>query len=371
MDPEVVVIGAGTVGAAIGYGLASRGVRTLVLDGDDGDFRAANANFGLVWLQGKGMDMPAYQRLTRSSVDDWDAFGEELADVTGIGLQYENSGGLMICLGEEEFEQRKAMLWRLHNQIGGEPDFEMLDRASLARLLPKVELGPEVTGAGFGRRDGHTNPLRLLAALHAGILRKGGSLRGGCRVQKIQADGAGFSLDTGSERIRTSRIVIAAGLGTKELAAQVGLAVPVRPQRGQILVTERVEPFLPLPMSGLRQTREGTVMIGATQDESGFDNSTTTEAATVLSSRAVRRIPALAEARLVRQWAGLRILTPDGHPIYAESQTHPGAFVAICHSGVTLAAAHASTLADAIVAGALPSSLEDFHHRRFDVPQAA
>jgi glycine/D-amino acid oxidase-like deaminating enzyme len=371
MTPEVVVIGAGAVGAAIGYGLASRGVRTLVLDGDDGDFRAANANFGLVWLQGKGMDMPAYQHLTRSSVVDWSGFGGELTDVTGIDLQYENAGGLMICLGEEEFDQRKALLWRLHNQIGGEPDFEMLDRPELARLLPKVQLGPEVTGAGFGRRDGHVNPLRLLAALHAGILRKGGTLRGGARVRELRADGDGFSIDMGGERIRTGRVVIAAGLGTKDLAAQVGLDVPVRPQRGQILVTERVEPFLPLPMSGLRQTREGTVMIGATQDESGFDNSTTTDAATVLSSRAVRRIPALAEARLVRQWAGLRILTPDGHPIYAESETHPGAFVAICHSGVTLASGHASILADAIAAGALPPSLDDFHHRRFDVPQAA
>lgn len=371
MDPEVVVIGAGTVGAAIGYGLAARGIRTLVLDGDDGDFRAANANFGLVWLQGKGMDMPAYQRLTRGSVDDWRTFSAELADATGIDLQYENDGGLMICLGDEEFEQRKAMLWRLHNQIGGEPDFEMLDRASLSRLLPNIELGREVTGAGFGRRDGHANPLRLLAALHAGILRKRGSLRGGCRVREVRADGGGFSIDIGGERIRTDRVVIAAGLGTKELAAQVGLDVPVRPQRGQILVTERVEPFLPLPMSGLRQTREGTVMIGATQDESGFDNSTTTEAATVLSSRTIRRVPALAEARLVRQWAGLRILTPDGHPIYAESETHPGAFVAVCHSGVTLAAAHSSVLADAIAAGVLPPSLDDFHYRRFDVPKAA
>jgi glycine/D-amino acid oxidase-like deaminating enzyme len=64
-------------------------------------------------------------------------------------------------------------------------------------------------------------------------------------------------------------------------------------------------------------------------------------------------------------------MTPDSYPIYAESQTHPGAFVTLCHSGVTLASAHATLLADSIAAGRLPSSFDAFHHRRFDVPEVA
>jgi glycine/D-amino acid oxidase-like deaminating enzyme len=64
-------------------------------------------------------------------------------------------------------------------------------------------------------------------------------------------------------------------------------------------------------------------------------------------------------------------MTPDGHPIYAQSVSHPGAFVALCHSGVTLAAFHAETLAGVIAAGSLPETLSPFHQRRFDVPQAA
>lgn len=165
--------------------------------------------------------------------------------------------------------------------------------------------------------------------------------------------------------------MIAAGLGTSSLAAQVGLHVPLRPERGQLLVTERLEPILPLPTMGVRQTAEGTVMIGVTNEATGLDASTTTSAAARMSLDAVRTFPALAQATLVRQWAGLRILTPDGFPIYAESPTHPGAFVAICHSGVTLAAVHAGELADAVIAGRLPAAMDVFHHRRFDVPQAA
>jgi glycine/D-amino acid oxidase-like deaminating enzyme len=160
-------------------------------------------------------------------------------------------------------------------------------------------------------------------------------------------------------------------MGSKAIARQVGLDVPIRPQRGQILVTEKVMPILPLPTLDVRQTREGSVMIGATHEEVGLDCSTTAEAAAALSANAVRQFPALAEVSVVRQWAGLRILTPDGFPVYAESESHPGAFVALCHSGVTLAAFHAGLLAESIAAGRLPASLNVFHHRRFDVPQAA
>ena len=373
MNPDVVVVGAGLVGAAIAYGLASRKVRVLAIDGSDRDFRAAKANFGLVWLHGKGMGMPAYHRLTSDALEVWPDFSAEITEATGIDLEYENNGGLTLCEGNAEFERRRMELLRLDRQINAaQPRWEMLDRDTLSKLLPRVQLGPNIVGASFGHGDGHCNPLRLLAALHAGILRKGGQLRAGTPVQSVKADLRGtFTLDLGSEKISAARVVIAAGLGTKALAEQVGLDIAIRPQRGQVLVTERLDPFLPFPAMGLRQTREGTVMIGAVQEDVGFDVSTTVDAAATLSAKAIRRIPALSRVRLVRQWAALRILTPDAYPIYAESQAHPGAFAAVCHSGVSLAALHATQLANAIATGLLPSSLNDFHHRRFAIPRAA
>ncbi|MGJ4998389.1 NAD(P)/FAD-dependent oxidoreductase [Bradyrhizobium sp. HKCCYLS3077] len=372
MHPDIIVIGAGTVGAAIAYGLARRQQRVLVLDGDDRDHRAARANFGLVWLQGKGQNMPAYQQLSRRSVDMWSDFASELTGLAGMDLQYEQNGGLAFCLGEDAFEKRRLDLQRLHNQLGGaDADWRMLDRTELGKLLPNVRLGPDVAGASFGERDGHANPLQLLAALHAGILLLGGELRRNAVVQQIIPSEAGFTVAFGTETVSAPRLLIAAGLGSQALARQVGLDIPLRPQRGQILVTERLDPFLPLPTSGLRQTREGTVMIGATHEEAGFDSSATATAAADLSRRTLRIVPALREATLVRQWAGLRIMTPDGCPVYAQSTRHRGAFVALCHSGVTLAALHSSVLADAIAAGQLPGSLDIFHQRRFDVQKAA
>lgn len=373
MDAEVVVVGAGTVGAAIAYGLARRGVQTLLLDGADRDLRAAVSNFGLVWAQGKGTGLPAYQKLTLESVDAWNSFQEELTDVSSIDLQYESQGGLTICLGEEDFEKRRVKLLRLHNQLGGaDADWEMVDRRELADLMPGVEFGFEVTGASYGRRDGHANPLRLLSALQDAFVRLGGEIRRGFKVEHIGSDGrGGLNLEGPRERIHAPRLVIAAGLGSKALAAQVDLDLPLRAQRGQILVTERVRPFLRLPCSGLRQTREGTIMMGTTHEESGEDLTATVEAAAQLGFKAVRRIPALGRAKLVRQWAGLRIMTPDSYPIYMQSPTHPSAFVALCHSGVTLAAFHAGRFAAAVAAGSLGDDLAPFHARRFDVPQTA
>ena len=84
-----------------------------------------------------------------------------------------------------------------------------------------------------------------------------------------------------------------------------------------------------------------------------------------IAARAVRVFPHLKRARVVRAWGALRIMTPDSYPIYAQSQRHPGAFAAVCHSGVTLAAAHVLHLAAGIAEGALPEVLSPMNTRRF------
>jgi len=81
--------------------------------------------------------------------------------------------------------------------------------------------------------------------------------------------------------------------------------------------------------------------------------------------------PRLAGLNVVRTWSALRVMSPDGFPIYDQSLTCPGAFVVTCHSGVTLAANHVLTVAPAILAGALPDTLASFSSRRFHVPAHA
>src|SRR3546814_18682516 len=94
-----------------------------------------------------------------------------------------------------------------------------------------------------------------------------------------------------------------------------------------------------MPSVPIRQTAEGTVLIGSTQEEVGFDTGTTGEAAARMAARAVDILPVLRDAVVVRQWAGLRVMSPDVEPIYVESARHTGAWATTGHSGVTLAAA--------------------------------
>ena len=370
-DYDVIVVGAGMVGAAIGYGLAGLNRRVLMLDGADTDFRAAKANFGLVWAHGKGINDPAYQRLTIDACQSWPEFAGRLEEETGMALAYERNGGLHFCMSDAELAARAVLMDVWHAQTPDlAPSVHVLDRTELDRRFPSMRLGANVAGATLGELDGQVNPLRLLAALQAAYLRRGGELLSNHSITAIQAlQSGGFEVVAGKYRARAERVVVAAGLGASALGPMVGLDVPLRPLRGQILVTERLEPLLPVPASGLRQTGEGTVMIGVTQEDVGFDLSTTAEGAARMTRKALRIMPKLANAKLVRQWSCLRVMTPDGIPVYASSVSHPGADIATCHSGVTLASFHAGAYAQALANGALPDSLRIFHHERFNVPK--
>lgn len=362
---DVAIIGGGMVGSAIGYGCAARGARVALLDEGDVALRAARGNFGLVWGQSKGDNMPAYAAWTRRSIALWPDLAERLSSLAGRDIQYRRSGGLTFCLDEAELAARRDFVLRRHNQ--GHASVRMLDRQELRALMPGCPLGPEVVGASYDPNDGHVDPLATLRGLQAGLRAAGGAHRPGAAVLGIEPAGGAYRIrraDGGTVLAR--RVVVAAGVATTPLAAMIGLDVPVRPVRGQNIVTERLAPMLPLPASAIRQTGDGTIQIGVTNEDDGLlETPTTTAALARMAARALRVLPPLAGARMLRAWAALRPMTPDGCPAYAQSATHPGCFVAVCHSGVTLAAIHAGPLAEAVLAGALPPEAAELHPARF------
>ena len=367
---DTIVIGGGLVGSAIAYGLARGGLKAALLDEGDVAFRASRGNFGLVWVQSKGIGVPEYQRWSRLSSELWDDFAVELRQETGIDCAHEHRGGVTICLTEQDFAQRRQMMERLRLQ-SGEPRFEyqMLGHDELRKLMP--EIGPEVAGASYTRYDGAANPLYLLRALHAALLKRGGHYFAHSKVASIEAAPHDFTVTAGGATFSAPRLVLAAGLGNRELGAQAGLNMPVQPERGQILVTERVKPVLGMLTLLVRQTAEGSVMIGESHEDVGLNDATTPDVQQALAARAVRTFPFLRDVRVVRHWAALRVMSPDGLPIYEQSQQYPGAFAATCHSGVTLAAAHALRYAGFVANGALPAELARFTGKRFDVQKAA
>jgi len=363
---ELIVIGGGVVGAAIAYGAARAGAPVTLLDQGDIAHRASRGNFGLVWVQSKGDKLPRYARWSRDAVKFWPALAKELLELTGVDVALQQRGGFWIGFNDAEMQAREAMLARLNNTVGDIP-YEMLDHAALKARLPAI--GTAVAGGSYCPLDGHANPLKLLHGLHAGLKAHGARVVSSVDIAHVNyreksADFEAKSLD--GQTWRAPRIVLAAGLGNKDLAAQVGLHAPVLPNRGQVLITERLKPFLHYPINKVRQTNEGSVQLGYSVEDVGLDDGTTVSAIESIAKRAVATFPILSSVRLVRAWGALRVMTPDGFPIYQESASCPGAFVATSHSGITLAGAHAYVLGPWMAGlGAPPDALDEFVGERF------
>lgn len=360
---DLIVIGGGLAGMATAYGLSLLGLQVIVLDEGDSAFRAARGNFGLLWVQGKGHGMSAYAQWTQASVRLWPQLAAMLLAETGVDVHLKQPGGFQLCLSEAELADEARLLYEIRVAQDGDYPFEVLDQTELRKRLPGI--GPGVVGACYSPMDGHVNPLKLLHALHAACKLRGVKVVNGLKVDDIRQSVAGFEITAGSQRMASDRLVLAAGLGNRALGALLGQDIPLEPSRGQILITERLKPFLHYPTTYVRQTDEGTVQLGDSAERVGFDDRTSVSVMSQIAGRAVTCFPQLEHVRLVRAWGSLRVLSPDGAPIYEDLANAPGCFVVSCHSGVTLAAAHALTLAPWIAGAEVLPTVSSFSLQRF------
>ncbi|WP_144107393.1 NAD(P)/FAD-dependent oxidoreductase [Paraburkholderia sp. BCC1886] len=365
---DIVVAGGGLVGMAIAYGLARAGKRVAVCDGADGAHRAARGNFGLVWVQGKGGRCLPYAQWSRESSQRWSSFAAQLQRETGVNPGFERPGGIELCETREERDAAQQLLESIRAQ---DPSltYEVLDPAALKARIPSASAA--LAGGLYSPHDGHASPLHTLRAMQQAFQQHGGTYLPRNEVREIGTHNDGFEVITATGTLVAQRVVLAAGLDNARLAPMVGMHAPISPLRGQIMVTERLAPFLDYPTLVVRQTPEGSVLLGDSAEDVGFDDGQTRSVMADIARRARTAFPLLAHARIVRAWGALRIMTPDGLPVYEESRSHPGAFLAICHSGVTLAAAHTDVIAPWIAGGTRPAILQPFVATRFSNPTDA
>jgi hydrogen cyanide synthase HcnC len=370
-ETDIAIIGAGVVGAALAYGLARDGHGVLMLDEGDVALRASRGNFALVWVQGKGLGLPAYARWTRRSADLWPGLASLLAADTGIDVRHSRPGGFSLCLSDIELQAQADEMARLHNQLDREDyPYEFLGHEATRRRLPMI--GPDVAGSIYCPLDGHVNALKLFRALHEGFQGHGGHYEPDRPVASVLPAQDGFRITGPWGEARARKVVLAAGLDNARLAPMVGLHAPVAANRGHVMVTERIAPFLHHPVVNIRQTDEGGVMIGDSHEDGISQTAVRRPLASDIAARAIHLFPCLADLNIVRTWAALRVMSPDGFPVYEQSPTMPGAYIACCHSGITLAAIHALELAPAIAAGQLSGeTFTPFNGGRFHVPAAA
>jgi glycine/D-amino acid oxidase-like deaminating enzyme len=311
------------------------------------------------------MNQPRYAQWSQQSAAIWAEFAHELADNTGTSVPLEQKGGYDLHFSEDTLQATVEKYETLKQQLGGDYPFEVLGHNALRKEEPHI--GPKVVGAILHHQDGHANPLKLLMALAADVRRLGGQVLVGKKVTDVtRPDGFRVTCSDGT-RVHAGKVILSAGLGAAELGPKMGFKAPIRPQRGQVLITEKLPKLINRPSLIARQVDEGGIQIGATNEEVGTDDRVTQPGLSGLAAEAIAAYPALAKAQLVRSWGALRVLSPDGLPIYQQSAEMPGAYLVTCHSGITLAAAHARVLPDWLEGTDAAPDLEVFSEARFAI----
>jgi len=189
-------------------------------------------------------------------------------------MKVRQPGGLDLFLSDEEAEKGVAVLETVRQGLGEDYPYEYLDHSQVRELQP--EIGEGVVGGTWFPEDGHVNPLYLLQAFHYVFNQLGGKLVNGTSVTEIIPQQSGFRIKADAE-YHADKVVLSAGLGNARLAPMVGLDAPVNPNRGHILVTERMQPFLKYPTVQIRQVGEGAIQIGDSKEDVGMDSSTSPE----------------------------------------------------------------------------------------------
>ena len=183
---DVVIVGGGVTGAAVGYGLAKRGVKTCLVDAVPTFSRASRANMGLIWCQSKALGCPQFVRWGFASSRAYGKLAAELKELSGIDTGYAPTGGIIPCLGEAELEARAQFIEKLRAETeDGTYPASVLSRKELEGMLPKVPFGPEVSGGIWSDMDGYVDPLHLMFAFRKSFVRLGGTLFAGERVSEL------------------------------------------------------------------------------------------------------------------------------------------------------------------------------------------
>ncbi len=363
-DADFVIIGGGIVGLSLAHGLLKQGVSVICIDGEDTDFRASRGNFGLVWVQGKGIKKPFYAAWTRDAARLYPNFVSELSEETGIKINLSQNGGYEYFTDSKVFDDRIVEYENLKKELNNDYPYEILSSSEIRAAEPMV--GGKTIGATFYPHDGHLNPLQLLKALTEYCRKRGLLHYLGEVIEAAEKKEGIFRLVTKKGlRVSAEKVVVCAGLGAKKIGPLFGFMDLVTPQRGQILITEKLPPILNRPSVTIRQTNEGAIQIGDSQEQVGFNDNETQVQMSLIAQNAIRVMPKLAQLRLVRAWGSLRVMSPDGLPIYQQSESMPGAFIVTCHSGITLSAIHSAKLAPWLIGQKNAPDLSLFSESRF------
>ncbi len=347
-QPRIVVIGAGIVGASIAFRL-SYGLNQLTVL-DQAELGSGASSHSFAWINASAGKEPAsYHDLNRRSVDMWDRFARQLQ--TDVGLRWGGELRWATTADTAAVLRRDVAVLqqRGHNS-------RVLSEAECRQLEPGLQFEDFVVGA-FSPNDGVVEPHKVIQACLQQVRARGGQLKSHTTITgfAVEAqdgqDGQSrvTAVQTPAGPLPCDRVVLAAGLGTTQLAALLDINFPQQDSPGVIVHTDPQAPALKstavLNMPPLDATRpgihvcqrtDGTVLIGEGSQESLARDDSQAHADELLA-RAAHYLPALAGARAIPVPVGYRPMPLDGLPVLGFAKEVPNVYLAVMHSGVTLA----------------------------------
>ncbi len=361
---DVLIVGGGVIGCALARELAGRGGRVLLLERGQAGEEASAAAAGLLSPQSDSRAPGPFLELALASHGLYPEWSRALEEETGHTVGYRRTGLLRCALTEREEAELAGFLWQRERGL----PIEWRNAEALSRGVGSP-LASEARAGVFFPNEGVVDPRRLTRALAAAARHRGVEIRTQTPARRFWIEGGrcrGVETDTG--RLEAGRVVDAAGAWAG-FDRGLPFSVPVEPVRGQIVELD----FGPEPPQTVLHSEavylvphaDGRVLVGSTLERVGFRKEVTAGAVGKLLDSAARLLPAVAEARFVTAWAGLRPATPDGLPVLGACGIE-GLFFATGHfrSGVLLAPITALLLADRLTGSAAPD-LDPFSVARF------
>jgi glycine/D-amino acid oxidase-like deaminating enzyme len=360
-DAQVVVVGAGILGCSIAVHLVDRGVRPVLIDPERPGQGTSTGSFASVSALGK--DPAAWFQLACAGVSGWPRFADRLGGDVGL-----RRAGEVRWAADPDAGRRLARLVTSSRERGY--PVRPVDRDELGRLLPGARVGP-VTAACYAPNDGQVEPPLVLAACRRVLEEAGARLLPG--RARIRLDDDGVRVEVGEEVLRPWTCVLAAGAEAVQVAAAVGLQVPTLASPGLLAQTRPLAPLTdrvvylpggPGPAVCLRQRADGSVLVGEGSQETVATNPGLAQAR-ALVAQAARCFPPLATAGVDKWWLAWRAMPSDRLPIVGRLPWLDRLYLAVSHSGVTLAPVLGRLIAGEVATQTSDGLLAPFRPARF------
>ena len=353
-ENRTLVIGAGIVGASIAYHLARRGVAVTIVD--QTGIAAAATGKSFAWINAHHFKSEIYHRLRYQSLSEYHLLDRELGGALGLDW----CGALSFDAAGDAFDERVRGFQRLGYPI------EVLSHNQFREREPGYHHPP--TRALYLPLEAAVDPVRACRALVEGAVKLGARTCFGFEVSALrQTDGRIDGIDTPHGAIDAGHVVISAGVGTEGLLAGIDVILPMANRFGVMLKSRRIERVLNHIIWGdrihIKQQAEGSLVIGEVFSEDWTDRDPAKIAEQMLAD--ARRHLADVTIEIEHETIGLRPIPKDGMPVVGAIDGVQGLYVAVMHSGMTLAPIVGRMAVGEILDGLCFESFEPYRLRRF------